>query len=164
MKSLFLFLSAVATAGAAFGAMPAIDSVVLRQGDNRVVTVDYELRDAPAIVTVEFLTNGVPVDVAACTRLSGDVNRFVSTGAVRRLSWQPSGALADASDAPLTARLTAWPLATPPEVMVVDLFDFRDYALARGNPQNVRFYTSVRALPEGGSTTAGSMRSQTWSS
>ena len=150
MKSLFLFLSAVATAGAAFGAMPAIDSVVLRQDGDRVVTVDYELRDAPAIVTVEFLTNGVPVDVADCTRLSGDVNRFVSTGAVRRLAWQPSGALADASDGPLTARLTAWPLATPPDVMVVDLFDFRDYALARGNPQNVRFYTSVRALPEGG--------------
>ena len=150
MKHLFLLFSAAVASGVAFGAMPVVDSVVLRQDDDRVVTVDYVLRDAPAIVTVEFLTNGAPVDVAACTRLSGDVNRFVSTGAVRRIVWQPVGALANSCDGPLTAKMTAWPLATPPDVMVVDLFNFRDYALARGNPQNVRFYTSISALPEGG--------------
>ena len=149
MKGLSLLLSVAATSGVAFGAMPVIDSVVLTQGADHVVTVDYALKDAPAIVTVEFLTNGVPVDVAACTRQAGDVNRFVGTGA-HRLVWQPVGALADACDGPLTAKLTAWPLATPPDVMVVNLLDFKDYALARSNPQNVKFYTSVRALPEGG--------------
>ena len=106
MKGLSLLLSVAATSGVAFGAMPVIDSVVLTQGADHVVTVDYALKDAPAIVTVEFLTNGVPVDVAACTRQAGDVNRFVGTGA-HRLVWQPVGALADACDGPLTAKLTA---------------------------------------------------------
>ena len=150
MKQLSLLLVVAVTSGVTFGAMPVIDAVLLKQDADRVVTVDYVLRDSPAIVTVEFLTNGVPVDVAACTRLSGDVNRFVSTGAVRRIVWQPAGAMANTCDGPLTAKLTAWPLSTPPDVMVVDLFNFKDYPLARSNPQNVRFYTSIRALPEGG--------------
>ena len=150
MKQLTFLLSAAMTASVSFGAMPVIDSVVLKQGDDHVVTVDYALKGAPAIVTVEFLTNGVPVDVAACTRQSGDVNRFVDTNGIHRLVWQPIGALANTCDGPLTAKLTAWPLGTPPDVMVVNLLDFKDYALARSNPQNVKFYTSVRALPEGG--------------
>ena len=60
MTKKLAFLCALA-AGAACAAVPMVDSntLALAFDDNtRIVTVTYDLKDAPGIVTADFLTNG----------------------------------------------------------------------------------------------------------
>ena len=52
------------------------------------VTIGYELEGAPAIVTVDILTNGVSIGSEHLTHMAGDVNRRVEAGA-HVVSWQP---------------------------------------------------------------------------
>ena len=121
-------------------AVPSVTDVTLAQGGvDRRVTVSYTLASAPAIVTVDFLTNGVSIGEANFADVWGDVNRRVETDGVHTLQWRPDrtwpGHLAG-----LTARVTAWDPSNPPDYLVVGLEGRND----------VRWYVSTNALPDGG--------------
>ena len=111
---------------------------------NRTVNVTYAL-DREAIVTVDFEADGATVGERAVSFANGDVNRVVAatTGDARRtIRWCPDAAWRGHSTDALTARVTAWDAATPPDIMVVDVTC----------TNSVRYYVSTNALPEGGLT------------
>ena len=142
-------LAVSATASTLLAAFPRIEAsdVSLTQDDDNLVTVGYALRDAHAVVTVDFLTNGVSVGEANFTDAVGDVNRIVLKGEGKRILWRPDRSLLSGRvrGLPFTAKVTAWPLSSPPDYMVVDLGACR--ATKR---ENVGFYVSTNALPHGG--------------
>ena len=88
-KILSVFVCALCTV-TLFGSatdVPVVSGVTFDQpGGGRAVTVTYNLQYAPAIVTVDVLTNGVSIGADKVTRLEGDVNRVVQPGA-RQFKW-----------------------------------------------------------------------------
>lgn len=127
----------VSLAAFAVAAQADVTSVTFAQDDSRAVTVDYTL-DAPAIVTVDFLTNGVSIGAENFRGVDGDVNRYVdkTTG---RITWDPLADWPDVKirDLSFEARVTAWATNAPPDFMAIDL----------NNEKTVRFYVSKAALP-----------------
>lgn len=124
MKTIAFFCSLSAVTALA---VPEIreGSVSMLQDAERAVTISYTLDNAPAIVTVDILTNGVPLTGAMLQgRLDGLVNRKVEPG-THKITWRPSrdprisGNRDWAQSA--TAVVTAWPTNAPPMWMVVDL-------------------------------------------
>ena len=136
MKTLCASL-VVGAAVVAMAGTPEISNFsAVQESQTRIVNVSYELSEA-AIVTMEFLTNGVPVDTRVVRTVTGDVNKLVGAGA-HTLKWWPykdcpgAGKVANA-----TVRLTAWATNSPPLFMTVDL----------AAADSVRFYPSEDALP-----------------
>ena len=141
-------VSAALLAGGAFAAGPTIKegSVTFAQdAASKRVTIGYELEGAPAIVTVDILTNGVSIGAEHLTHMAGDVNRRVEAGA-HAVSWQPCKAWRGnvVRDGSVTAKVSAWALNEPPPYMVVDL------AVKGGNA--VRYFACAEELPYGGVT------------
>lgn len=116
--------------------------VVLTQDEETGrVTATYSLSGAPAIVTVEVLTNDVPVDAAALGPMSGDVNRLVSGGGDHAVYWKlPCNWMERVGETNLKVRVSAWSPVTPPDWMVVSLVDTNGY---------VRYYADESSVPEG---------------
>ena len=124
MKRMTAWGCALAAAGAVHAVVPTIDagSVALAQDENtRIVTVTYDLKDAPGIVTVDFLTNGVSIGAENFQNVWGDVNRRLEAGDGKKLFW-PAG-----NDWPghlieegtLSAVVTAWATNAPPPFVAV---------------------------------------------
>ena len=134
-----------ATAFAAATDVPSVQSVNYSQpsSGSRTVTVTYTLDDAPAIVTMEVLTNGVSVGADKAVSFEGDVNKVVQPGA-HTFKWfaQRDWPEQDIREDVVQIRLKAWALSEPPPYMVADL----------ETPQNVTYYASADALPDGGLT------------
>ena len=131
---------AACAAVCAANAVPSVQNVTISQnGVEGRVDVTYELGGAPAIVTVDFLTNGVSIGEANFASVWGDVNRMVSDDGVHGICWRPDrewgGNLAD-----VTAIITAWDPESPPDYLVVGL----------ETQDDVRYYVSTNALPDGG--------------
>ena len=127
MNARLLFCMVAASCALVALAIPEIreGSVTMTQADDRTVTISYTLDGAPAIVTVDILTNGVPLTGALLKgRLTGDFNRKVAPGA-HAVTWNPSLDQRLAGDRRWTdcakAVVTAWPTNAPPTWMVVDL-------------------------------------------
>lgn len=122
----------------------AVTDVVLSQASaSRVVTVSYRLGAKPAIVTVDFLTNGVSIGEANFSNVSGDVNRLVTeTDSERTITWQPRELWPEQMLTNLTARVKAWPQEEPPDYLVV--------ALADASAPQIAYYVSTNAFPGGG--------------
>ena len=140
MKNLVTILSACAALAA--GAACRIDSasVAWTQKKNGLVTVDYTLLDAPAVVTAEILTNGAPVAAAEQAGLSGAVNRLVRPGA-QRFTWQMQDEVLVRSKLPEGAwsvRLTATDFRRLPAYMAVNLAD-----------GSMAFYAATNDIPGG---------------
>ncbi len=115
-------------------AMPEIDFA-------NPIAIGYDLAGGPAIVTLDILTNGVSIGAANVVRVSGDVNRKVEPGNGKSIVWQ---AYKDWPDHRITnqivqAKVTAWSLDNPPDVMVVDLLE----------KSNIVFYAALEQLPGG---------------
>lgn len=142
MKKALLSIASVA-AVVAFADM-SVTGVSVAQDESKCVTVDYTLSGGPAIVTVDFLTNGVSVGEKNFANIGGDVNMVVKNGA-RKIFWRPDRDWGGnvATECTLTANVTAWDLKSPPNYMVID-------GRILMPKKNVRFYVSADALPEGG--------------
>ena len=140
MKTMIAFV-VCSLAGLVF-AVPQVSDVTLAQGGvDRRVTVTYTLANAPAIVTVDFLTNGVSIGEANFANVWGDVNRRIEVAGTYTLDWRPDREW-EGNLSGLTARVTAWDPSNPPDYVVVGL----------EAPNDVRFYVSTNALPDGGLT------------
>ena len=134
LVSLFAAVSAMA-------ALPTVTDVTLSQNaDTRLVTITYTLTGDPAIVTADICTNGVPV--GAVSAVSGDINKLVvPTGGVCTAYWQPRidlpGVVLDADS--VTAKLTVWDRAAPPDYMAVSL----------SVSNSISFYPNAESVPGG---------------
>ena len=119
----------------------SVSDVSVAQSSSRLVTVSYKLGAKPAIITVDFLTNGVSIGEENFSNVEGDVNRLVTeTDSVRTIKWQPRHSWPDNTHTCLTAKVTAHLPEEPPDYMVVALDD--DTAPA--------YYVSTNAFPDGG--------------
>ena len=141
-KKMITALMAV-TGAALQAALPTVTNIGLSQNDDtRLVTVTYTLNgDTPAIVTPEFLTNGVSVGVNVGA-LFGDISRVVTpTGGVSTFYWQPTVTIPDTvvDVNTLSVKLTVWNLASPPDYMAVNLLA----------TNSIAFYPSAEAVPGG---------------
>ena len=124
MKKLMTAALLAAPSVALWAALPTVSGIAVSQNDDtRLVAITYTFTgDTPAIVTADILTNGV--SVGAVSALSGDVNKLlVPTGGTCTAYWQPRidlpGTVLDANA--VTANLTVWDPASPPDYMAVDL-------------------------------------------
>ena len=161
MKSGF----AVALLAASFcsaGEISVSDVEFSQDAATKVVTVSYTLGEAPAIVTVDFLTNCVtvvsedPLETVTnavsigeenFSNVAGDVNRLVSGAGRHTITWRPTRSWPDRVLGPgvMTATVTARAKEDPPDYMVVSLTN--EAALP-----SVSYYVSTNALPDGGLT------------
>ena len=143
-KRMFMAIACALCAATLFGTatdVPVVSNVNFDQPvGGRTVTVTYDLADAPAIVTVDVLTNGVSIGADKVTRLEGDVNKVVQPGS-HRFKWFARRDWPDhrITESIVSVRLRAWALAEPPPYMVADL----------ETPSNVTYYASADALPGG---------------
>lgn len=134
--------AAACLALAAHAADPSIreGSVTMTQDpSSRQVLIQYELDNAPAIVTVDILTNGVSIGASNLKYFAGDVHRIVRPSGAKRITWRPDKAWPghEITDQSVTAKVTAWALNAPPNIMVVDLVV----------PNQLDFYADVESLP-----------------
>lgn len=142
-------ITAVAGSVIAFGLhaeMPVIpqESVVFNQNSNsRLVTISYELQEAPAIVTVDILTNGVSIGEQNFTTIHGDVNKLVQPGQNKLIFWQPDKEWPGYKfrNGEVSVIVKGWDKGRPPNYLVVDLMT------ENAEP---RYYVSEKALPNGG--------------
>ena len=141
-KRILLALGVVATSAALLAA-PSVTSVTFSQEETgpRTVTVNYTLVGEEAIITMDVLTNNVSIGDENIHFLEGDVNRLVQPGS-RKIRWfaQKSWPGHQIDSETVKVRINAWSKSAPPDYMVVDL----------ETPNNVSYYTSTNALPDGG--------------
>lgn len=120
--------------------VPVVSNVRLGQNGGNVVVL-YDLSTAPAVVTMEVLTNGVPLAEASQASFSGAVNRYVPVGEDNTISFSPRDILPANLQFPgTTVRVKAWNVEAPPDYMTIQLVE----------PYAVRYYVSPDALPFGG--------------
>lgn len=88
---------------------------------SRVVKFKYDL-ESDAIVTLKVLVDGEPVDGAASC-VGGDVNRLVSVGAGKMISWYPDRSLEglDVESGRVSLKIEKWSVSDPPAYMALDL-------------------------------------------
>ena len=162
-KSVLVF--SVSALSVAFAAAPVIteDSVSVVRGIDRI-SVSYALADAPAVVTVQFQTNGVDMAATDFSWIVGDVATVVQPGD-RSFVWYAAKAAPGIKvDDGISVVVKAWPTNAPPPFMVVDLSfpglaDRNDghtnYVDAAGNVTKkqlrdaVTYYASESMLPGG---------------
>ncbi|MDD2599242.1 MAG: formylglycine-generating enzyme family protein [Kiritimatiellae bacterium] len=136
------------TVGSAY-AVPLVSDVVMTQRTGtRIVDITYTLSGEPAIVTLGIETNNVALPDSAVTRLSGDVCKKVEAGS-RSIVWNAGADWPEnlTQVAKAKAKVTAWSVDAPPQVMVIDL---TGGSSASSYPVN--YYVSTAALPYGGLT------------
>lgn len=146
MKKTSVILSAAIISGVVCSAdVPAVpviaeDSVSLSQSEaTDLVTINYRLEGAPAIITVDIQTNGVSIGGENIWYMKGDVHKLVAEGD-RKIFWRSGKAWPGHKIAGgVTAVVTAWATNTPPDYMVVDLEAAR----------SVNFYAREEELPDG---------------
>ena len=137
-----VMVAASLLAAAALSASPSVSNVKMTQdAASRVVTVTYDLGDEPAIVTLDITTNDVSIGAENIFHLSGHVNRKVSGGSGKTITWKPDRSWNGhrIKDGSVKAVVKAWATNSPPDYMVVDLT----------GTVEPRFYTCEKALPGG---------------
>ncbi len=155
MKSIVTFGLALFCAATASALGPRVISANMSQPlYAETITIEYNLTEAPGIVTLDIQTNrtGTVTDYEAdwvsiggenIQRIDGDVNVLVSDLGSHVLTWHafeswPGHKVKDSA----RAVVTVWATNAPPDYIVVDLTKEND----------VRYYTSPEFLPYGGLT------------
>ncbi|MDD2600876.1 MAG: hypothetical protein PHO37_16910 [Kiritimatiellae bacterium] len=82
--------------------------------------MDYKLAGEAAIVTLGIETNGVAIPDSAVTLLSGDVCKKVEVGS-GSITWNAGVDWPENLTVVAKAKVTAWSVDAPPQVMVIDL-------------------------------------------
>ena len=120
-------------------ALPEIEqsSVEFRQVNTKA-TISYELKNAPAIVTVDIETNTladasgewVSIGGENMQTLSGDVHKVIRAG-TRKITWQSRAEWPEKSipAGQIRAVVTAWPTHAPPDYLVIGLETKKDVRL-----------------------------------
>lgn len=160
---LFGLFAGAAVSMASAAPMISADSVRVARGADRLA-VSYVLADEPAVVTVQFQTNGVDLAAIDFSEIVGDVATVVQPGE-RAFVWYAAKAVSELSvEAPIDVVVKAWPTNAPPPFMVVDLAfpgladrddGLTNYVDAAGRivrsqlRESVRFYASEAMLPGG---------------
>ena len=119
MKRMMTVLFAAAAATEVLAAPPDVTGVTVSQDDSRTVTVGYSL-SAPAVVTVDFLTNGVSL-MSVDARPTGDIGWVKTGGSGKVIKWRPRKSLPSGLEfRDVTVRVQAYSAARQPDYMVVD--------------------------------------------
>jgi len=146
MKMLKFLMSAAAiacgTVAQSETVVPAVSVTSVSQDSSRAVTVTYRLTGAPAVITLDVYTNGVPLEQKYVWPISGDGNRVVQPGETpRTLVWNPDKGWPNQKfgEGVVSLGVTAWATNDPPQYMAVNLLDRTD----------VRYYTCAEAVPGG---------------
>jgi len=139
MKTLFSTFAILSLAAAAVAA-PSVSNVSFSQGGNGIVKITYDLADDPGIVLLDILTNGVSIGDSKVTHAVGDVNRRLVPGTGKTIWWSCYKDAPEIEGATISAKVTAYSLDAPPDVMVLDLMSTNGYT----------FCKSLAALPDGG--------------
>ena len=148
-----LAAAGMALPSASFAATPEVTGVTMTQAtSSRLVTIEYTLADAPAVVTLDVQTNAntsaaaddpgwASIGGVAVCNAEGDVWKQVATGA-RTITWRPDLSWPDhkIEEGGARAVVTAWALDNTPDYMVVDL-------TATGGAGTQRYYPGVDFLP-----------------
>ena len=144
---LVLFCGSVALLPAGLTAASVSNVAWSQDADSRVVTVDYTLSGAPAVVTFDFLTNGVSIGGENLTggnepkpQPQGDVFRLVESNGPHAFTWRPDRTW---SDHVATGQLVvkAWATDDPP--------DYMSLMVEPNSGDPVTFYPAVEWLPGG---------------
>jgi formylglycine-generating enzyme required for sulfatase activity len=145
--------AAFASAHCALAADPLVSAVKLDYDENTgIVTVGYTLENASAIIAVDILTNGVSIGADKLLEAYDGTNSTVSVLAQNQkvvapgsyeIQWLPRTDKFGFSSANAAAKVRAWKLSDPPEIMMVDL--------ERKNA--VSYYASTNDLPYGSDVT-----------
>ena len=151
MKRLIAFslMATVSMPLLADGNAPAVkeSSVRIEQDSvSKFVKVSYTLENAPAIVTVDFLTNGVSIGASNFRSVAGEVNKLVQPGD-HEISWFPGYDWPDRSIDGLEAAVTAWSTNSPPDYLVACLLGNPNLSPPAPLAAGVRYYVSEDALP-----------------
>ena len=155
--------AALAAAWAARADGPSVDNVRLAQDASGLVTITYDLADAPAIVLVDIEKDGQSIGACDPADFVGDVSsyatRIVQPGTDRTVRWNPAKAFPSLKGS-VTAVVRAWPTDEPPDILVVDLasgtmqyFASTNGVPGEGNVQNALYKTkkmAFRRIPAGG--------------
>ena len=135
----FLFLSS-AVACELFAGVPEVSDVTIAQPRRKTIEVAYKLQNGPAIVTVDFLTNGVSVGAdKIVNHVTGAFEKV--SAATPKIVWDVGAALPNVRNLSLTAVVKAWALENPPDYMVVEL--------SKTGKSSPRYYPSEGFLPGG---------------
>ena len=145
MKYIAISLATTFAAICAHGSTPQLTQVSMTQYPSlRTVVISYTI-DAPAVITLDILTNGVTIGRSVLETVSGDCDCRVEAG-THRFTWQPNLAgigerVISLDEGGAQAKLTAWAVNCPPDWMVADLR--ADHA------KEVRYYASSNSIPGG---------------
>ena len=120
---------------------PQVSNVALHKPASGTAIVTFDL-DEDAIVTAQFVADGVPIADEIVRTISGDINRKVSAGTGRSFTWKARKDWPDHQVANFSVKVTAWPPLAPPDYMAVDL-------RADAEAPRVRYYASSNAVPGG---------------
>ena len=139
-KPIFALCAAALALCAAHAAVPQIRNVRIGHVPGGKVFVTYDLAGADAVVTVDFLTNGVSIGQSNFTNVTGDVHALVAAGTGKSIVWKPQDTWPNRTipGNDFSARVTAWRTGAPPDYYVLDLVD-----------GTKRFYETADALPGG---------------
>ena len=141
---MLLVLSAVASAAFADApSAPLVSNVSIVEQSPKKVVVAYDLANEDAIITLDILTNGVPVSKALVAKYTtGDAFKVVAAGSGKKMAvWNARDAIPGvraSQNVVATARVTAWKKGAPPDYYVLDLTD-----------GSKAFYETEECLPEG---------------
>ena len=129
-------------------AVPEVSNATMTQAADRLVTITYNLADAPAVITLDIQTNNTQgtwtsIGGANIQNVTGDVWKKVETGN-RTIQWRPDLSWPDhkVADGGARAVVTAWALDNTPDYMVVDIS-------AAAQPNTQMYYPAVEFLPGG---------------
>lgn len=125
-----------------FAAPQISDVTMISQSGTRKVTVKYKLSEEPAVITVDFTTNGVSIGSGNIISLTGDVCRRIEpSDELRVIHWNPDKDWPNhlITDGSFKAVVTAWATNAPPDYMAIDL----------ATKSNIFYYVSADAVPGG---------------
>ena len=120
---------------------PQVSNVALHKPASGTAIVTFDL-DEDAVITAQFVADGVPIADEIVRTISGDINRKVSAGTGRSFTWKARKDWPDHLVANFSVTVTAWPPLAPPDYMAVDL-------RADAETPRIRYYASSNAVPGG---------------